>query len=173
MSISYSTIFSDTWQFYLNNQKLLKCNKLMAPTILFIYLFIFHSKYDGLVFILLRQVHLNFKNLKHIKSGQGLTFVSTVDKCLRLFIIQQGTMVVLTPTGHCGNQSKNYYQALYKQHHLLLFQNLGTQSASNAKQSMNTFNVIQCYSNQFGKCFKIKQKCIHNITEMHIQFCFQ
>ena len=49
--------------------------------------FFFFCVCDSLVFILLRQVHLNFKNLKHIKSGLGLTFVSTADKCLRLFLI--------------------------------------------------------------------------------------
>ena len=35
----------------------------------FFFLFFFVCVCDSLVFVLLRQVHLNFKNLKHIKSG--------------------------------------------------------------------------------------------------------
>lgn len=44
---------------------------------------------------------LEFQNLKHIKSGLGLTLVSTVDKCLGCYYTA-GYVVVLMPTGDMG-----------------------------------------------------------------------
>lgn len=43
---------------------------------------------------------LEFQNLKHIKSGLGLTPVSTADKCLVYYTA--GYVVVLMPVGQMG-----------------------------------------------------------------------
>lgn len=46
---------------------------------------------------------LEFQNLKHIKSGLGLTPVSTADKCLVYYTA--GYVVVLMPVGQHGMRS--------------------------------------------------------------------
>lgn len=43
---------------------------------------------------------LEFQKFKTYKKWLRANILSIYDKCVRMFIIQQGTMVVLMPTGH-------------------------------------------------------------------------
>lgn len=49
---------------------------------------------------------LEFQKFKTYKKWLRANILSTCDNCVRMFIIQQGTMVVLMPTGHYRSQVK-------------------------------------------------------------------
>lgn len=81
---------------------------------------------------------LEFQNLKHIKSGLGLTPVSTADKCL--VYCTAGHLVVLMPVGQHGMRpSVDFLQATA----YVCCSLRDSESASNARGS-NISKVKQC-----------------------------
>lgn len=101
---------------------------------------------------------LEFQKFKTYKKWLRANILSTCGNCVRMFIIQQGTMVVLMPTGHHRSQfkkKKKIHYALYKQHHLLLFKSIGRGSVGRIS-SPRAFVMLDSVSKQVGECFKIK-----------------